>query len=335
MEKPILILTHEKDDCAKLVIEQLERMDTDFIRFNTERFHTDVKLALTLDKRGHSEGSLLFPQRRVDISDVGIVWNRRVHQPELPELFQDEPELQEWMLEETKWAFSIAITMLNCPVVNPWEDNERLKFNKMLQMRRAAALGFEIPASILTDEPEAIRQFWSNSGAEVIMKKIRKGLIHMKNGRRVLFHTSRIPPEQQTNAALERLRFTPSLMQTHIPKRYDIRSVVVGEQVFSVAIHSQELSEGKVDYRTAGLMGKLSQMKHEIIDLGREANERMVRFSRSFGLTFGAFDFIQTPDDRIIFLEDNPNGQWAWLEYLTGARISEAIAQLLREKRLV
>jgi hypothetical protein len=38
LEKPILILTHEKDDCAKLVIEQLERMDTDFIRFNTERF---------------------------------------------------------------------------------------------------------------------------------------------------------------------------------------------------------------------------------------------------------------------------------------------------------
>jgi glutathione synthase/RimK-type ligase-like ATP-grasp enzyme len=307
-------------------------MNADFVRFNTERFHTEVKLTLTLDKRGRSEGSFFFPHRRVDISDVGIVWNRRVHQPELPDVFQDEPELQEWMLEETKWAFSIAITMLNCPVVNPWEDNERLKFNKMLQMRRAAELGFEIPASILTDEPDDIRQFWSDGGGEIIMKKIRKGLIHLKSGKRVLFHTSRIPPEAQTEAALERLRFTPNLMQTHIPKKYDIRSVVVGDQVFSVAIHSQELPEGKVDYRTAGLLGKLAQMKHEIIDLGREANERMVRFSRSFGLTFGAFDFIQTPDDRLVFLEDNPNGQWAWLEHVTSVKISEAIAQLLKEQ---
>ncbi|QQR61099.1 hypothetical protein IPH19_01370 [Candidatus Uhrbacteria bacterium] len=194
-------------------------MSADFVRFNTERFHTEVKLSLRLDKDGRSEGSFLFPDRRVRMPHVGVVWNRRVHLPELPKLFPDEPELQEWMLEETKWAFSIAITMLKCPVVNPWEDNERLKFNKMLQMRRAAELGFEIPASILTDEPEAIRQFWDEGGGEIIMKKIRKGLIHMKSGRRVLFHTSRIPPEVQTNAALERLRFTPNLMQTHIPKK--------------------------------------------------------------------------------------------------------------------
>ncbi len=332
MDNTILILTHERDDCAKLVIQQLERMRTDFMRFNTERFHTDVKLSLSLEKDGRGEGSFVFPNRRLRFSDVGVVWNRRVHQPELSEDFSDEPELQEWMLEETKWAFSIAITMFDCPVVNPWEDNERLKFNKMLQMRRAAELGFEIPASILTDEPEAIQKFWRDNAGEIIMKKIRKGLIHLKSGRRVLFHTSRIPPEAQTETALERLRFTPNLMQAHIPKKYDIRSVVVDDQVFSVAIHSQGVPEGKIDYRSAGLLGKLHDMKHEVIDLGCEANERMIRFSRSLGLTFGALDFILTPDDRLIFLEDNPNGQWAWLEHMTGVKISEAIAELLRDK---
>ena len=47
------------------------------------------------------------------------------------------------------------------------------------------------------------------------------------------------------------------------------------------------------------------------------------------GLNFGAFDFIVTPDNKYIFLECNPNGQWLWIELLTGQKISEKIANAL------
>ena len=198
-------------------------------------------------------------------------------------------------------------------------------------MKTAAEVGFEIPETLLTDEVDAIKLFWEEVRTEVIMKKIRKGLIVLRDGRRVLFHTSRIPPEAQTPASLERMRFAPAFLQAHIPKKYDIRSIVVGHQVFSVAIHSQGVPEGVVDYRNAAMLGRLRDMPHEIIDLGEDANKKILAFSKRFSLTFGALDFIETPDGRLIFLEDNPNGQWAWLEHLTEIPIAKAIAEHLRQ----
>jgi glutathione synthase/RimK-type ligase-like ATP-grasp enzyme len=47
------------------------------------------------------------------------------------------------------------------------------------------------------------------------------------------------------------------------------------------------------------------------------------------GLRFGTFDFIVTPDDRWVFLEINPNGQWAWIEDAAGLPIAASIADAL------
>jgi hypothetical protein len=46
---------------------------------------------------------------------------------------------------------NISFTLIQAPIVNPWEINERLKFNKWLQMKRAVELGLEIPDSRLTN----------------------------------------------------------------------------------------------------------------------------------------------------------------------------------------
>ncbi|MGI9001101.1 MAG: hypothetical protein ACR2GH_05490 [Pseudonocardia sp.] len=55
----------------------------------------------------------------------------------------------------------------------------------------------------------------------------------------------------------------------------------------------------------------------------------VVAYLRTFGLTFGAFDFSVTPDGRWWFLECNPAGQWGWLADETGLPIAEAIADEL------
>ncbi|KWX01719.1 ATP-grasp ribosomal peptide maturase [Carbonactinospora thermoautotrophica] len=51
---------------------------------------------------------------------------------------------------------------------------------------------------------------------------------------------------------------------------------------------------------------------------------------RHFGIVFGAFDFVVTPDGEWRFLEVNSNGQWSWIEHETGLPISSAIADLLQ-----
>ncbi len=48
-----------------------------------------------------------------------------------------------------------------------------------------------------------------------------------------------------------------------------------------------------------------------------------------FGLVYGAFDFIVTPDGRYVFLEVNPSGQYMWIECATGLEITAALADAL------
>ena len=46
-------------------------------------------------------------------------------------------------------------------------------------------------------------------------------------------------------------------------------------------------------------------------------------------LRYGAIDFICDQQGELWFLEINPNGQWAWIENLTGYPIAAAIADEL------
>jgi glutathione synthase/RimK-type ligase-like ATP-grasp enzyme len=54
----------------------------------------------------------------------------------------------------------------------------------------------------------------------------------------------------------------------------------------------------------------------------------------ALGLRFGALDFLLTPDDEWVFLEINPNGQWAFIEQATGLPIAAAIADALTSQEV-
>jgi glutathione synthase/RimK-type ligase-like ATP-grasp enzyme len=58
-----------------------------------------------------------------------------------------------------------------------------------------------------------------------------------------------------------------------------------------------------------------------------------LQFMAYFGLNYGAIDIIVTTDDRYVFLEVNPVGEFFWLELYAGLPISHAIADLLLTKQ--
>ena len=57
-----------------------------------------------------------------------------------------------------------------------------------------------------------------------------------------------------------------------------------------------------------------------------DLHDRMHAYMRKLQLNFACFDFIVPLEGEAIFLEANANGQWLWVENLTGLKISEAIA---------
>ena len=53
----------------------------------------------------------------------------------------------------------------------------------------------------------------------------------------------------------------------------------------------------------------------------------------AFGLNFGCFDVLVTKAGTPVFLECNPNGQWLWVEQMTGLPIAETVAHELMSRR--
>ncbi len=70
-------------------------------------------------------------------------------------------------------------------------------------------------------------------------------------------------------------------------------------------------------------------MRYGIHELPQEIHRKCLELVGKLGLSFAAIDMIVTSDDRYVFLEANPNGQWQWIEQATGFPICETLVDLL------
>jgi len=57
--------------------------------------------------------------------------------------------------------------------------------------------------------------------------------------------------------------------------------------------------------------------------------EKLRSFLQTLRLRYAAIDLIESADDRLVFLEANPAGNWLWLEEKLGLSISTSIARSL------
>lgn len=114
-------------------------------------------------------------------------------------------------------------------------------------------------------------------------------------------------------------------MQEYISKRVELRVTVVGSRVFAAEIHSQVNSSTKHDWRRYDL-DRTPHMRHP---LPPSVEACCVQLVQTLRLNFGAIDMIVTPSGEYVFLEINGNGQWGWIEDLTGLPIADAIVELL------
>ena len=139
-------------------------------------------------------------------------------------------------------------------------------------------------------------------------------------GARVMFCEGTVQPK------LDLIRLTPGIFQERVEKAYELRVTVVGSQIFAVKIDSQKNRDAQLDWRRA-----LHNVGYAAVELPHAVEEKILAFMRTFGLFYGAFDFIVTPGGRYVFLEINPSGQYMWLECAADLGITTALADALME----
>ncbi len=110
-----------------------------------------------------------------------------------------------------------------------------------------------------------------------------------------------------------------------MPKQYELRVTVIGERVFAARIDSQLDARTMIDSRNMS-----AEIPYTATRLPRDVEQRCVDFVHSYGLEYGALDLIVTPEDDYVFLENNPVGQFLFIEQLIPEfRMLEAMADQL------
>ena len=184
----------------------------------------------------------------------------------------------------------------------------------------AGSLGLLVPRTLVTNDPDEAATFCASVDGAVVAKTVGQAFIDPRD--RTHVYTSTVAREHLRH--IGDVAHTPLLLQERVHKRLEIRVTVAGERVLAAEIDSQASPITREDWRR-----DVFQAPHRIHRLPDAVAKRCHALTRHFDLRFAALDLILTPAGEYVFLEINPNGEWDWIEALTGLPIAAAVADLL------
>ena len=318
----VLIITHSDDnESVSMVTEAIERKGGEVIRFDTDRYPTEVRLSAYYGKAGDERLVLTNDEGEFNLREVTAIWHRRLNYgAQLPKTL--DRQLRNASLGETRAAAQGMLASLKAFRMDALPHIRHAE-NKQLQLQVARELGLEIPRTLTTNDPSAVKVFAESCESGMVTKMLSSFAVY-EEGRELVVFTNPVKPEDL--ADLSGLSLCPMTFQEMIPKALELRSTVVGKRVMSASIKSQTSARATHDWRRDGLQMVQDWQPYE---LPREVEERILRLMDYFALNYGAIDIIVTPDGRHVFLEVNPVGEFFWLERCPGLPISETIASLL------
>jgi hypothetical protein len=303
----IFIITHKKDYTVDYIVNKLNFRGISYYRFNCEDLDNKKYLIRLGDEN-------YFDINKV--KNVHSVWFRRTMVPLLEGCGYD---IMMYLQNEYNALLSNIYHVLS---PTKWLSEPRYVYeaeNKLLQLMIARRIGFIIPDTIISNSKEEVIRFFNKNKSNVIIKPLSQGRIVGIDEHKIIF-TSKI--DLHTQLSIDKYTLTPSIIQNYIDKIYEVRVTVVDNKVFAAKIDSQQNTLTSIDWRKG-------KTKSEKYDLPIQISNMCIRLVKILNLSFGAIDLIKSKDGSYVFLEINPNGQWAWIENETGLNISDAIIEYL------
>lgn len=187
--------------------------------------------------------------------------------------------------------------------------------NKLVQSRVAAHLDLPTPRTVVVSDAVDIPD---ELGDPIVVKPLGPAQYSSAGaGERVVW-------TQLLNRCDDRLKSlsgAPFLVQEYIPAIRHLRVVTVREQSWACALDARDLP---VDWRRSTAAHDDFEVEHNV-DICSAA----IRLATEFELGYSSQDWIDT-DDRVVFIDLNPAGQWLFLPDSVGRDVAMAIAQFLK-----
>lgn len=327
MDKKILIVSNSYDIHADLVMEKLQARGAEVFRLNQDDFPRDYGIAI---QHGVSNVSCELGQLKsgqsLNLLDVGAIWTRK---PAPFRFISDDLPAQEraFANAETAHLFNSILFSLDGFWMNHPKAN-RAALWKGEQLQRAAKFGFRVPRTLISNDPEQVRQFKQVLPGEMIVKTLSSASLSVEDVEPEFRQAGSLMTtivDEQHMTSIDAVRELPCLFQEYVPKQYELRVTIIGQQVFAARIDSQRDQRTAIDYRDFSV-----DIPYQPERLSSELQTRCLGFVESYGLSYGAMDLIVTPDNEYVFLENNPSGQFLFIEQLVPElSMSDAVTDLL------
>lgn len=315
----ILILSSDSDPSTTSVLLWLQRMEVEnFIKINPYNI-TDFQYILQND---------IFSNKvnKIDLNKINVVWYRRhkfvvnnilskISEPNLKYTIYNNIEQEKRSLNQFLFYALKRKTWFTHP--------DCIRITKLIQLKEAKNTGLDIPETIFTQRKQDILDFKKKHN-NVIVKPIDNPLFISLDEQSYFMTLTQQLDGKTINDLLEKI--FSSLVQERIEKRYEIRAFYMNGDFYCMAIFSQQNQLTSLDYRNGSYTNLIRKVPYKLPD-NIEVKLRLLM--NKLNLNNGSIDLIRSKNDKYIFLEVNPVGQFGMVSIPCNYYLEKKIAEHL------
>lgn len=309
----ILCITHSQDFYnIDLFFEYLQSKNVPFFRLNSDRLNHLQKISVNdrgfeiTDESGNAISS----------EQITAVWHRKSWQISLPEEM-DEAYGKIFLKEYASLRSNLFTALEHVPWINPFENENKIDGNKMLQLKTARNNNLTVPKTVFSNDAGKITDFFHKYCNGKMVAKLHGALSKSMDGENLL-STQIIDRESLEDIA--DIAYCPMIFQPYLEKAYELRIVYLDGEFFTGKINNSENADWRIT------RGSYSWSDYE---LPEPVKLNLTSMMKEMGLYIGAIDMIRGRDGIYYFLEVNPQGEWGMLQKELGFPIAQRIADHL------
>jgi ATP-grasp ribosomal peptide maturase len=312
----VLVLARNFDPTADAVVAALVDRQVPVFRTDLAAFPRHLWLDARL-RSGRWTGRLGNEHHSVALEEIRSIWHRNpgryVFDESLP------AEQQEFCYTEARLGLggvlaSLEVLWANHP--NRCADS----IFKPYQWTLAAECGLSVVDTVITNDWESARCFVDDAPGEVITKALGPSGI-TEHGQVKVAYTRRLSAEDLAGPA--GVSATATTLQRFVPKAFEVRLTVIGQQMFPIAIHAST-EAARTDWRCDP-----AALRYELVTVPDTVAKGVWQYMQRTNLAYAGFDFVVRPDREWVMLEANSGPQIGWLEAATGTPMVEAMTTML------
>lgn len=324
----ILIFSIYNDYSTTQVCEWLRHKNQTYIRINGNKEESAFVSANTEE----DEYIFLHNGHSINLGEVSSVWYRKSGLSAMNFKADYDVEDGEFFFENNRSVLANTvkneITTLSDYLHWYFEQVPHLgkrsnaTLNKIIVLSQAKAVGLKVPeCHILTKKQDLIDLL--NRKEELITKALKDGIYEFNPNHAYYTYTERIT---MANVSAYPDVFAPTLFQSLIKKKFELRVFILQHQFYSMAIFSQENEETKIDSRK----GDSKDLGRRIpFNLPTEIKTKLMSLMNELDLNTGSADIVVDEDDNYIFLEINPVGQFSMVSDPCNYYLEKEVAEFL------